>query len=201
MDKDEPLKNKIFLAAIQLFSEKGCDSVSVRDIAQAVDCSPAEVYKCYACKAEVLDDIYNFFEETINKYSPRLDELLELAETTPPLELMLKTNFHYPRDLQPLMDKIITIATIECRHDNRSQDFIERCIMDLPRRIAAPLLEKMIQLGKIEPMDIDAFVILEANYCYSATLRNSTTRPVTYEEWYRGQNIIYQLIKPVVCNE
>jgi hypothetical protein len=54
----------------------------------------------------------------------------------------------------------------------------------------------MLELGRIEPLDIEAFLTLLINFCYSAALRNYTNHPVTREEWYSGVGLLYSLIKP-----
>ncbi|MDR1893151.1 MAG: TetR/AcrR family transcriptional regulator [Spirochaetales bacterium] len=196
MNSDE-IKNNILQAAVHLFSEKGYDGVSIMDIAKAVGCSPADIYNYCSSKSDIMNSIYDFFEQTLRKAGPNLEELLKLAETEDPEKVLMMTNFHYTPETQPLMDKIIIIASVECRRDRKSQDLLDRSIFDLPRRFTRPLLEKMIRLGRIEPLDIEAFVILQANYCYSAAIRNLGFKPITLEEWYRGQKLLYRLIKPI----
>jgi AcrR family transcriptional regulator len=189
-------KQKIIDTAIVLFSERNCDKVTTRDIARAVRIKPASLYSHFASKDEILTHIYALYEEKMKTVLPDLDELLKLAETEPPAEVLGKTNFFFESADQETMDRIIVIASLENRTDKRSEDFLLRNIFNLPRVSTAKLLERMLTLGRIEQMDVEAFIVLQSNFCYSAALRNFTGNPVTMREWNAGVNLLYQCIKP-----
>ncbi len=64
-------KEKIFDVALDLFSRKGYDSVSLREIAEGVGIKKSSIYSHYPSKEAILMDIFNYFTD-IFKY----DELL-----------------------------------------------------------------------------------------------------------------------------
>ena len=64
-------KEKIFDVSLDLFSKKGYDSVSLREIAEEVGIKKSSIYSHYASKEAILMDIFEYFEN-IFKY----DELL-----------------------------------------------------------------------------------------------------------------------------
>jgi AcrR family transcriptional regulator len=64
-------KEKIFDVAIDLFSKKGYDSVSLREIADEVGIKKSSIYSHYSSKEAILMDILEYFAD-IFKY----DELL-----------------------------------------------------------------------------------------------------------------------------
>ena len=76
-------KDKIFDAALDLFSKKGYDSVSVRTIASEVGIKESSIYNHYSSKKDILMSILNYFEEYF-KGDPLDDEnIRKLLEENP----------------------------------------------------------------------------------------------------------------------
>ena len=55
-------KEKIFNISIDLFSKKGYDSVSLREIADGVGIKKSSIYSHYPSKEAILMDILEYFE-------------------------------------------------------------------------------------------------------------------------------------------
>ena len=76
-------KDKIFDPALDLFSKKGYDSVSVRTIASEVGIKESSIYNHYSSKKDILMSILNYFEEYF-KGNPLDDEnIRKLLEENP----------------------------------------------------------------------------------------------------------------------
>ena len=76
-------KDKIFDTALDLFSKKGYDSVSVRTIASEVGIKESSIYNHYSRKKDILMSILNYFEEYF-KGNPLDDEnIRKLLEENP----------------------------------------------------------------------------------------------------------------------
>ena len=76
-------KDKISDAALDLFSKKGYDSVSVRTIASEVGIKESSIYNHYSSKKDILMSILNYFEEYF-KGNPLDDEnIRKLLEENP----------------------------------------------------------------------------------------------------------------------
>ncbi|WP_404805187.1 TetR/AcrR family transcriptional regulator [Methanobrevibacter smithii] len=76
-------KDKIFGTALDLFSKKGYDSVSVRTIASEVGIKESSIYNHYSSKKDILMSILNYFEEYF-KGNPLDDEnIRKLLEENP----------------------------------------------------------------------------------------------------------------------
>ncbi|EFC93918.1 transcriptional regulator, TetR family [Methanobrevibacter smithii DSM 2374] len=76
-------KDKIFDTALDLFSKKGYDSVSVRTIASEVGIKESSIYNHYSSKKDILISILNYFEEYF-KGNPLDDESIrKLLEENP----------------------------------------------------------------------------------------------------------------------
>ena len=76
-------KDKLFDMALDLFSKKGYDSVSVRTIASEVGIKESSIYNHYSSKKDILMSILNYFEEYF-KGNPLDDEnIRKLLEENP----------------------------------------------------------------------------------------------------------------------
>lgn len=75
-------KEKIFNTSLDLFSKKGYDSVSLREIAEEVGIKKSSIYSHYPSKEAILMDIFNQFTKSFE-----IDrEEIQLSEDNPLLE-------------------------------------------------------------------------------------------------------------------
>jgi AcrR family transcriptional regulator len=74
-------KEKIFDVALDLFSKKGYDSVSLREIADEVGIKKSSIYSHYPSKESILMDIFEYFSDLF-KYDESLnrEELILTAD-------------------------------------------------------------------------------------------------------------------------
>lgn len=63
MPRQENTKELIAMEALKLFAEKGFERVKISDITDAVGCTPGALYKHYANKEEVYEDIIKYSKE------------------------------------------------------------------------------------------------------------------------------------------
>ena len=75
-------KEKIFNTSLDLFSKKGYDSVSLREIAEEVGIKKSSIYSHYSSKEAILMDIFNQFTKSFEIDS----EEIQLSEDNPLLE-------------------------------------------------------------------------------------------------------------------
>lgn len=68
-------KEKIFDVSLDLFSRKGYDSVSLREIAEEVGIKKSSIYSHYPSKEAILMDIFEYFQDLFE-----YDELLNSEE-------------------------------------------------------------------------------------------------------------------------
>ena len=190
-------REKIISAAINLFSDKGYSKISVRDIAKEVGIKPASLYSHFNSKEEILHSLYDYFFENRNEVYPDVDGLVKLAETMHPYDVLSKVEFRYSKDIQENMDRIAIIGFMEWKTDKKSEDFVRKALIDLTDDLMRPPLEKMMEINKIEPLDIDAFIYLISNLTFSAALRHYSPYPFMLEKWEPTLRMAFSLIKPV----
>lgn len=76
-------KDKIFDTALDLFSKKGYDSVSVRTIASEVGIKESSIYNHYSSKKDILMSILNYFEEYFKGNPLDYENIRKLLEENP----------------------------------------------------------------------------------------------------------------------
>ena len=197
MQESVGTKDRIINTAILLFSDRGYSKVSVRDIAEGVGIKAASLYSHFKSKEEILHRLYDYFFENQYKVRPKIEELVKLVETMHPLEVLGKVDFRYSKEIQENMDRIAIIGFMEWRTDSRSQEFIKKGLLDLTDDLMRPLFERMVELGKIEPLDIEAFINLVSNLTFSAALRHYSAYPLLTEKWVPTLRLAFSLIKPI----
>jgi AcrR family transcriptional regulator len=189
-------KEKIMKIAAKMFSERGYDAVTTREITSAVGINPAALYYYFPSKVDILKCLYDFYLSERKKIMPDLSELLRMAETETPQDVLKRMEIHYSGEIQELMDQILIIAAWSINNDEMSEQFIRESIfedIDVTLRL---LLRRLVDLGKVEPFDLDTFIRLLSYYCFSAAALNNTVFGSTIPDYQTGMSMLFSLLTP-----
>jgi len=189
-------KEKILKTAAKMFSERGYDRVTVREIAKDIGINSGSLYNHFASKDEILKSLYSFYIEQHRKAYPDLEELLRLAETDPPHEVLMKAEFHYDDDIREFMSQIVVIASRMICNDIENEDFIRESTFDSIINTMKPLLERLVELGRIRPLDIDTFLRIMTYYCFSAAALNNSAFGQGVADYLAGMSFLFSTIVP-----
>jgi AcrR family transcriptional regulator len=190
-------KEKILKSAARMFAERGYDKVTTREIAKDIGINSATIYHHFSSKDEILKTLYSFYSEERHKKSPDLEQLLRLAETDPPQEVFMKSEFHFDEETRGFLNQILITATRMICIDYKSERFIQENIFNSTANIIRPLLERMVELGKVKPLDINVFLSILSYYCFSAAALNNSLFKQSVAEYQAGMAYIFSLITPV----
>jgi AcrR family transcriptional regulator len=188
-------KDRILEAAVQLFSDRGYDSVSMRDIANLVGIKAPSIYNHFGSKQELLYTIFDFYIEQQRVYSPDLADLLLQAESAPIEELLLHLDYRYPPALRETMNRILVIAGQRLNNDLINDDFLRECFFQHHSELLWPLLERLIELERIQPIEIGAIVSLLAYNAYGVAVLNRSTLELEMSQWQDSMNMVVSLLK------
>jgi len=195
--QQKPAKERIMKAAAKMFSERGYHKVTIREIADATGINSAMIYYYFSSKEDVLKSLYRFYTEERLKGCPDLNELLQLAETDPPHAVLMKSEFHFNEKTRKLLDQILVTASREICADPKSERFIRENIFDNITNILKPLLLRLVELRKIKPFDIDTFLRVLSNYCYSSAALNNSVFKQNVAEYQAGMSFLFSVITPM----
>ncbi|MDP4178362.1 MAG: TetR/AcrR family transcriptional regulator [Bacillota bacterium] len=79
-------KQSIFLTAVDLFSKKGYDGTSIRDIAYTVGIKESSLYFHYKSKSDLLNSIFEYCDNWLNESKPTNEQIDELIKSLSPFE-------------------------------------------------------------------------------------------------------------------
>jgi AcrR family transcriptional regulator len=195
-----PTKEKLYMAAIELYSKHGYDAVSMRDLGNAVGITQNAIYNHFKSKKEILLGLYEAYARQRELATPSIAELLKQAETAPPMEALMGMDWHFPEDIEPYMNKILSIGVRCMPSDTDSFKFIEDNVFTATRALIVAVLTRLVELKKIETINIEAFTEVLLNYCFSAVARTVTPIEINLDKWREGLKYLYSLnIKPIVA--
>ena len=191
-------KEKIMDSAILLFSDRGYELVSMRDIARTVGIKASSIYNHYPSKRDILTSSYEFYAHQHRLAAPSLETIMHRVETEPIQDILMSLSYHWPPQIQERMDRIIIIAIHRMCMDKESEDFVRNHFFKPIMEIWDLLLNRAIELGKIEPIDVDSFICLATYYAFTAAWLNRTAMKIGMERWLSGLNMLFSLLKPTV---
>ena len=189
-------RDKILKTAAKLFSESGYHKVTTREIAQDSGINVASIYHHFPSKASILKSLYDFYSDELQKALPDLQELLRLAESLPPHELLMKAEFHFDEEERELLDQVLVTAAREICANPESERFIRENIFLPTYNILEPLLRRMMELGRIKPFDIESFLSVLTHYGFSAAALNHSSFENSPERYQADLSFIFSLVTP-----
>ena len=131
-------KERIFDASLDLFSKRGYDSVSLREIADEVGIRKSSIYSHYPSKEAILMDIFDYFtdlfeyDELLNSREYSLSGDNEILLENPELfyhngSEAIKEMFFKERNL-----KIWKLIFIQMHHNEKIRTFFQNEILEKP---------------------------------------------------------------------
>ncbi len=144
---------RIFEKAINLFSQRGYDAVSIRDIARAVGIKESSIYKHYTSKDQILQKIVQYPLAKIYTIATRNETTEQLIAKMGALGFLNECGTVFTGWLSdPTTVKILRIFYIELYHNNE----IKKAYTDLisaGENFWALVFSIMIKQGYIKPSD------------------------------------------------
>jgi AcrR family transcriptional regulator len=124
-------KERIFEVALDLFSQKGYDAVSMREIAEAVGIKKASLYSHFSSKDDLLEQIFNYPSAALSSIGPEGEDAEKMIVSMGVEGFMTMASGVFNRWMAtPRMEKIWRIVCIELYHDERMKQFFNKFIGD-----------------------------------------------------------------------
>jgi len=189
-------REDIIDASVKLFSDRGYDKVSMRDIAALVGIKAASIYNHFASKRDILSSIFEFYAGELRLYQPHLKSMLAQLKTKSIQSILSNLIFYYPESIQDKMDRIIIIASQRICLDKECESFMQKNFFEPLIHAYTTLLNQAVKMGKIENLDIDSFTRVLAYYSFSAAELNRTELKANREQWRKGLALLFSMLKP-----
>lgn len=145
-------KEKIFDVSLDLFSQKGFDAVSIREIARGVGIRESSIYNHYKNKEAILDAIIDYFMAEMAMSSPPEEEMEKLMET-PELFFEVGARAFIGRMSELKTEKIWRLISIELYHNEKIREFFKKELLEVPILGWEQIFTKMMEKGVIKEVD------------------------------------------------
>jgi AcrR family transcriptional regulator len=146
-------KEKIFDVSLDLFSQKGFDAVSVREIARGVGIRESSIYNHYKNKEAILDAIIDYFMSELHQSGPPEEDEDLLMDQGPEVFFEVGAKMYLERINTPTMEKIWRLVSIEMYHNEKIRNFYKKELLEEPINLWEATFAKMIEKGLIKPFN------------------------------------------------
>lgn len=201
---DVSTRAKIVNAAIDLFSSKGFEAASMREIAEAVGIKKSSLYSHFTGKDQILETILKEFIGELGKsgymqgnQSAMIDQILMTSGPEGLMDTVWK-KFNDSMEL-PRIQKIWRMIAIEMCRNAMIRSFFERQLIDGPVYFWEKAFRAMMEKGMIKPADPAVlareyyafniylflkYLLLSCDTDYERIKTDAYTEAVTHNEFF-----------------
>lgn len=146
-------KERIFEVSIELFSKKGYDAVSMREIGREVGIRESSIYNHYKNKEAILDSIIEFFMSELEASSMPEEEMNNLMSLGPEVFFQEGAKQFIKGMSTPKTEKIWRIISIEVFHNEKIKNFFVKELLEAPIKSWEMIFKNMMERGLIKEYD------------------------------------------------
>ena len=140
-------KAKIMDVALHMFSERGYEAVSIRDICGEVGIKESTLYYHFKNKQDILDSLFIRFEEHVNSLLNVLHSPDAWNDSRRPSFEWIDTCFFDQYLLDPFCNMMMRLMLIEQLHNKDIQQKYNRWLFEEPYKIEMSVFETLSGLG------------------------------------------------------
>lgn len=159
MEIKQSTKDRILEEAINLFSIKGYDGVSIRDISKAVGIKESSIYNHFSSKEEILDITINNFITAVGNTIFDIHSIPSLIEDRNLKEVLEYLSIEFNKKITPQIYKSWKIIYMEQFKNKNARDFILKELMGRTRVFYKALFKAMQEKALIK--DVNAEILGE----------------------------------------
>ncbi len=152
-------KEKIADVALSMFSERGYEAVSIRDICGEVGIKESTLYYHFKNKQDILDSLISKFENHINELLSHIDDSKSIAMLNEEKENReVERMDSYMMDsylFDPFCNLMLRLMMIEQFHNEELRKLYEKTMFTDPYKIQKGFLIKFVDAGMISESDAD----------------------------------------------
>jgi len=146
-------KEKIFDAAVDLFSLKGFSNVPVREIAKKAGIREGSIYNHFRNKEAILDAIIDYFKLEMAKTNLPSEEAAALMQEGPEVYLERGAQIFLSRINTPQFGKIWRLVLMESYHNEKIRDVFKKDLIEEPLAGWESIFQLMVEKKMIKPVN------------------------------------------------
>ncbi len=149
--------NRILEIAADLFARRGYDSVSVRQIADAVGIKESSLYNHFSSKADILETLMENFIEQAPQSRPSDAELDQMLTIMQPEEIFKNILFHVGSHISDILANTAMIINYEKFRNAKAAEVYYKYVVNEPAGYYERLINKMIAKAMLKKVDARLF--------------------------------------------
>lgn len=155
VDNHMSTRDRIFEAAVDLFSTRGYHGTSIREIARQVGIKESSIYNHFPGKDGILEAILAYYQGGFRTATSSLEEMEEFMKGfSDPVELWLAVGIEFMKKLPPYTEPISRILINEMFLDERCRRFVLYTMFTAQKEVAENSLRYLRDRGLIRDCDI-----------------------------------------------
>lgn len=158
-------KERIRDVAIDLFSQKGYNAVSIREIARTVGINESSIYNHYVGKEDIMNSIIEFLINESQSGPLEIPMEVILEKSGPKGFMNAAVRPIIERLKNPYINKIVRLICIELYRNEKIQDFFKNTFMEPSYLFWEQFFQKMMDFGYIREYDARLLAAEFFNYC------------------------------------
>ena len=143
---EKTTKEKIFDVSLELFSQKGFNNTSVREIAREVGIKESSIYNHYSSKQAIMNDILGtfstYFDNAGDVGNPGMEALLE---SNPTMFYQMGSRIFREQLRNEKIMKIFRFLFIQMYQDEKVAEFFHKHILEEPLEFWTSIFVKFIE--------------------------------------------------------
>ena len=177
-------KEKIMDVALHMFSERGYEAVSIRDICGEVGIKESTLYYHYKNKMDILDSLIAKFKDHISGLLSHIDEMPQMpsgmtknAGSTDIIDSYMMDSYLF----DPFCNLMIRLMMIEQFHNEEVRALYEKTMFTDPYDIYLRVFRMLASKGAFSESQVDAIVRRYHAYMTMLTFRYLLNGELTEE--------------------
>lgn len=176
------IRERLILEATLLFTQKGYAAVTLKEVAEQAEISPAEIHRHFATKDELWNTVINHTVDLYLLYFRRLDEAINKAES---FEEVLEILFLEPKRLSNHFTCFaFGLVQAEQFHDRLSWDVFRGAFLDYSVKFITDRFDRCVERGQAPPFDTRTVAVIIMNSVFmgiNIKIHEIIGRPIPYD--------------------
>ena len=179
-------RDKIMDVALNMFSERGYEAVSIRDICGEVGIKESTLYYHFKNKKDILDSLVEKFRSHIDGLLSHVDEITEKpakkGKKNDDISLQMVDSYMIDSYLfDPFCNLMIRLMMIEQFHNEEIRVLYEKTLFTDPYEIQMNVFRKLAKAGAIPEKDVEWIVKETQSYMTMLTYKYLLNGELTEE--------------------
>lgn len=169
-------RDKIMGVALNMFSERGYEAVSIRDICGEVGIKESTLYYHFKNKKDILDSLIEKFRSHIDGLLSHVDESTEKpakkGKKNDDISLQMVDSYMIDSYLfDPFCNLMLRLMMIEQFHNEEIRELYEKTLFTDPYEIQMNVFRKLAKAGAIPETDVEWIVKETHSYMTMLTFK------------------------------